>query len=194
MFTQTFKKNNITLTVVSSYISAICDTWPNVLFSYCKMRLQPFKSLQRHLRNDNLDIEESKLFKTLSGYHVDPYTLSFKISFSEPEEMLLSPAWWIQLQERAAFRLSLSISAVQDTTVKMNTTQNTRPWKRALSKRGYVEWCNYYGGVMWRWRPSHTNSCKCTKQTVTIIFTICCAQSCTEIIFTGDFHMVRESD
>lgn len=43
--------------------------------------------------------------------------------------MLLLPAWWIQLQEHTAFRLSLSIRTVQDTTVKMNATENGDPEK-----------------------------------------------------------------
>lgn len=66
-------------------------------------------------------------------YHIGTYTLPFKISFGVPEEMLLLPAWWIQLREHTAFRLSLSISAVQDTTVKTNVTEN-RDSERALSR------------------------------------------------------------
>lgn len=110
-----------------------CKKISNLLSSYCKIRLWPFKGVQMHLKCNNLDMEESELLEIFTRYHVGTYTVPFKISFSVPEEMLLLPAWWIQLREHTAFRLSLSISTAQDTTVKTNVTEN-RDSERALSR------------------------------------------------------------
>lgn len=57
--------------------------------------------------------------------------------------------------------------------------------EKSSEQSGFTEWFNYNGAVMWWWRPSHTNSCDVTTQTVTVVvLMIVRAQSCTEIIFT----------
>lgn len=123
------KKTSITSSAVSSLTS----------HSDCEMRLQPFESSQRHLKNNNFTHLRVKIIhdsQRLPCWGENPYARSFKISLGVPEEMLLLPAWWIELQEHAAFRLSLSISAAQDTTVEMSATQNRDPPQKALSETG----------------------------------------------------------
>lgn len=41
--------------------------------------------------------------------------------------------------------------------------------EKSSEQSGFTEWFNYNGAVMWWWRPSHTNSCDVTTQTVTVV-------------------------
>lgn len=115
------------------------------------------------------------------------YTQPFKAGVRVPEEMLVLPAWWIRLWEHTAFRLSLSISALQDTTMKTNASERRDP--EMAEQSGYLWRFNYCSTVKWRPGLSYTNGPTRThsKPPLLHLWSIC-----SRIVFAGDFHFLNE--